>query len=120
MKVFDKKTQTYKEVRIKPGGDTLPIGTIVEYDGTTVPEGYEEVTKDFVKGYNEDLNNISKTGVVYADTTATNKPGANGYCITLAVNQNYRKQIYYVQNVQNNSYVRTYENGTWTEWLQTK
>lgn len=43
MKVFDKTTQTYKEVRIKPGGDTLPIGTIVKYDGDTVPEGYEEV-----------------------------------------------------------------------------
>ncbi len=43
MKVFDKTTQTYKEVRIKPGGDTLPIGTIVEYNGTTVPEGWEEV-----------------------------------------------------------------------------
>lgn len=24
------------------GGDTLPIGTIVDYDGDTVPEGYEE------------------------------------------------------------------------------
>lgn len=24
------------------GGDTLPIGAIVEYDGDTVPEGYEE------------------------------------------------------------------------------
>lgn len=26
------------------GGDTLPIGAIVEYDGTTVPEGYEKVS----------------------------------------------------------------------------
>lgn len=43
MKIYDKETQTYKEVRIKPGGDTLPIGTIVEYDGDSIPEGYEEV-----------------------------------------------------------------------------
>ena len=30
----------------EPGstGDTLPIGAIVEYDGTTVPEGYEKVS----------------------------------------------------------------------------
>lgn len=26
-------------------GDTLPIGAIVEYDGTTVPEGYEAVSE---------------------------------------------------------------------------
>lgn len=25
------------------GGDTLPVGTIVEYEGDTVPDGYEEV-----------------------------------------------------------------------------
>lgn len=50
MKIYDKETQTYKEIRIKPGGDTLPIGTIVEYDGTTVPEGYEEVTEGIVTG----------------------------------------------------------------------
>lgn len=31
----------------EPGstGDTLPIGAIVEYDGTTVPEGYEEISE---------------------------------------------------------------------------
>lgn len=36
------------EVNSKAGsstGDTLPIGAIVEYDGTTVPEGYEEITE---------------------------------------------------------------------------
>lgn len=43
MKILDKETGKYKELRIKPGGDTLPIGTIVEYDGDSVPEGYEEV-----------------------------------------------------------------------------
>lgn len=50
MKIYDKETQTYKELRIKPGGDTLPIGTIVKYDGDTVPEGYEEVTTGIVTG----------------------------------------------------------------------
>lgn len=50
MKILDKETGEYKELRIKPGGDTLPIGTIVEYDGDTVPEGYEEVTQGIVTG----------------------------------------------------------------------
>ena len=26
------------------GGDTLPIGAIVDYDGTTVPDGYEQIS----------------------------------------------------------------------------
>lgn len=26
-------------------GDTLPIGAIVDYDGTTVPDGYEEINE---------------------------------------------------------------------------
>ena len=58
MKVFDKTTQTYKEVRIKPGGDTLPIGTIVKYDGDTVPEGYEEVTQGIVTGQEYETGRI--------------------------------------------------------------
>lgn len=30
--------------KVEAGGDSLPIGTIVDYDGTTVPEGYEAVS----------------------------------------------------------------------------
>jgi hypothetical protein len=30
--------------RVEAGGDSLPIGTIVDYDGTAVPEGYEAVS----------------------------------------------------------------------------
>lgn len=33
---------TVKEIVVK-SGDTLPIGTIVEFDGNTIPDGYEEV-----------------------------------------------------------------------------
>ena len=32
----------FKEIKIKTK-DSLPIGTIVDYDGDTVPDGYEEV-----------------------------------------------------------------------------
>lgn len=36
-----KYNDQWKEVTVK-AGDTLPIGTIVDYDGDTVPIGYEE------------------------------------------------------------------------------
>lgn len=40
-----------KDIIIK-SGDTLPIGTIVEYDGTTIPSGYEEVSSPIVQTLN--------------------------------------------------------------------
>lgn len=43
-------------------GDTLPIGGIVNYDGSTVPEGYEEVSE--MSGSNANGNWIK-----YADGT---------------------------------------------------
>ena len=41
----------FQEIKIKTK-DSLPVGTIVDYDGNTVPDGYEEV---------EDTNNIYST-----------------------------------------------------------
>lgn len=37
MKILDKTTQTYKELVLKPGGDTLPIGSIVAFASDTIP-----------------------------------------------------------------------------------
>ena len=37
-----KYNNQWKDLTVK-AGDTLPIGTIVDYDGDTVPTGYEEV-----------------------------------------------------------------------------
>ena len=42
MKYKDQTTGEYKEVRVK-GKDTLPKGAIIGYEGTDIPEGYEEV-----------------------------------------------------------------------------
>ena len=36
---------TYKDIYVKTF-DTLPVGTIVDYDGETVPSGYEEVSDE--------------------------------------------------------------------------
>lgn len=42
MKYKDPITGDYKELHFKTG-DTLPVGTIVEYDGYEIPPGYKEV-----------------------------------------------------------------------------
>lgn len=40
MKIYDKTTQTYKELVLKPGGDTLPIGSIIPFAGNIIPNGW--------------------------------------------------------------------------------
>lgn len=53
-------------------GDTLPIGTIVDYDGTIVPFGYEEV---LTNQYSETVlydNAAGTTGTVTLSETSAN------------------------------------------------
>lgn len=40
MKILDKTTQTYKELVLRPGGDTLPIGGIIAFASDTIPNGW--------------------------------------------------------------------------------
>ena len=42
MKYRDPDTREFKDITVKTS-DTLPIGTIVDYDGTEVPSGWENV-----------------------------------------------------------------------------
>lgn len=42
MKYRDPQTGEFKEITVKVA-DTLPVGTEVDYDGTTVPNGWEEI-----------------------------------------------------------------------------
>ena len=42
MKYRDPQTGDFKDITVKVA-DTLPVGTIVEYDGTTIPNGWELV-----------------------------------------------------------------------------
>ena len=41
--VYDGNNKKFLVEGEASGGDTLPIGAIVDFDGTTIPEGYEEV-----------------------------------------------------------------------------
>ena len=57
-----KYNNEWKELNVKVS-DTLPIGSIVEYDGDTVPIGYEEV--------NSYSTNEVKTGDTWIDSESS-------------------------------------------------
>ena len=40
-------------------GDTLPIGAVVEYNGTTVPQGYEKVSDENILDSSDIVNNLT-------------------------------------------------------------
>ena len=48
MKYRDPDTREFKDITVKTS-DTLPIGTIVDYDGTEVPSGWENVENYGIK-----------------------------------------------------------------------
>ena len=86
------------------GVDTLPIGSIVEYDGDTVPDGYEEVDEEFVLYNNEegsidaitlndDVSNY-KYIEIFCDAGYTKLYHPNGKGITLSTIVN-ADTIYY-------------------------
>lgn len=44
MSYRNSQTGNWESLNLPPTGDTLPVGTIIEYDGDEVPYGYEEVS----------------------------------------------------------------------------
>ena len=66
MKILDKETGEYKELRIKPGGDTLPIGTIVKYDGKMV-DIFDKNNINNLYGYIYGTSNIYVSSTTGAD-----------------------------------------------------
>ena len=56
------------------GGDTLPIGAIVDYDGDTVPEGYEQISsgKTPVETILYDANGNPTAGSVTSSDSISN------------------------------------------------
>lgn len=67
--------------------------------------------------FNGNLNDINQNSVVFANTPALNKPGENGYCITLILDASFKKQIYYEQNKKNGSFERECYDGVWGNWI---
>lgn len=106
MKYKDPITGELRDVIIK-SGDTLPIGTIVDFDGDVIPDGYEEATEvsdvvnslegneiyraPSVKAVNEVLNGNKPMGsIVVEDITCKNlfpmPSGGTSNGVTLTVN----------------------------------
>lgn len=84
MKILDKTTQTYKELVLKPVGDTLPIGSIVAFASDTIPNGWLLCDGSVVSRttYSELFNaiglNYVEDGVEWLDEERFPLPNANG------------------------------------------
>lgn len=82
----------------------------------------KEADKTKVETYFGNLDNINTTGVLYVGNNAINKPAAqNGYCVTLILNQDFKKQIYYTQyfgRIEGNAeFERVCNDGVWGAWV---
>lgn len=84
MKILDKTTQTYKELVLKPCGDTLPIGAIIAFSGEIVPSGWLLCDGSVVSRttYSELFNaiglNYVEDGVEWLDEERFPLPNAKG------------------------------------------
>nr|DAH86691.1 MAG TPA: tail collar domain [Caudoviricetes sp.] len=84
MKILDKTTQTYKELVLRPGGDTLPIGSIVAFSGENIPNGWLLCDGSVVSRttYSELFNaiglNYVEDGVEWLDEERFPLPNAKG------------------------------------------
>lgn len=94
--------------------DELTAGQNIEILNNVI--GLKRTTPAF-KG---DLDNINYTSVFYVDGTCTNKPDVNGWCITLPLNDDYIKQIYFGYNTLNLMYERVKYNGVWSSWVNSQ
>ena len=124
MKYKDPVTGEWKEIYSKTA-DTLPVGTVVEFEGEEVPAGWEETEEvENVITPNTDLNNYRETGIYFfssSSVTPINIPsGSNGWLVVLKGNTNDAvKQIWFRFGSESNhfqTFVRTCLLGTWTEW----
>ena len=118
----------------KVTGDTLPIGSIVEFDGINIPENWEEVEENLNPpttyvdtGGTISLNDYTDQGWYFFTTTntITNIPaGVNGWLQVIKDKPlgTWAKQIWYRAGTINSNdyqtYVRTLINGVWSSWKQ--
>lgn len=124
MKYKDPVTGEIKSISVK-ASDTLPIGSIVDFDGDVIPEGWEPFEEVInIEEANTNLDNFIETGVYFfrgSAVTPVNVPaGSNGWLIVLKGHTNdYIKQIWYRLGSEPNhyqTYVRTRLSGVWTAW----
>lgn len=126
MKILDKTTQTYKELVLKPGGDTLPIGSIVAFSGENIPNGWLLCDGSVVSRttYSELFNaiglNYVEDGVEWLDEERFPLPNAKGrtFDTTLSSNLQPSLTLNYIIKAKNTVVVKgdvIQENGTASE-----
>ena len=130
MKVRNSKGEI-KELVIK-ANDSIPAGSVIDFDGDVVPEGYEQVedevekriaaleNKDFLKskpaGVN-DFNDIKTTGLYYLTGMTDNIPvsASQIYQAIVIIREDYGHQIA-IDTWTNQTFIRKIENGNWGSW----
>lgn len=110
--------EAINEATTKGGG--VPAGTIVDYDGPSVPDGWQ-AAEDTVESKTVDCNTVTQR-FVYANEDSTNSPSAGyaHYIITQKLNDNYITQQ--ATRVSSNAnltdvFVRNKVGGTWQSWV---
>lgn len=110
--------EAINEATTKGGG--VPAGTIVDYDGPSVPDGWQ-ATEDTVEAKTVDCNTITER-FIYANENSTNLPvsGYPYYIVTQKLYDNYISQ----QAIRSSSnanltdiFVRNKVAGTWQNWV---
>lgn len=91
MKYRDPQTGEFKDITVKVS-DTLPVRTIVEYDGTTIPNGWELVDESGTYKKIKKTATTTATNVTIVDSLAgsstTDAPSVNAVNNTLGVLDN--------------------------------
>lgn len=67
-------------------GDTLPIGAMVEYNGTTVPQGYEKVSDNNILDSSDIVNNLTSDDATKILSAAMGKELRNLINLDILVN----------------------------------
>ena len=103
MKYRDPQTGEFKDITVKVA-DTLPIGAEVDYDGTTVPNGWEQIEDDSgtLKLSDSPLTQYQKIGNVCTLTISNYTPiSINAYAdLTIGtLPENFRPLISLAQTV---------------------
>lgn len=120
MKYRDPKTGEIKSISVK-ASDTLPIGSVVDFEGTEIPEGWEQIIDNCAKYTEKDLNDV-KGGIIFGYAhRCTNRPGSgeNGNVFFFPHTDypdTYGNQIY-ISRPSGHIHCRTLENGVWSKWV---
>ena len=73
MKYRNPKTGEFKDLVVKVT-DTLPVGSIVDYEGATIPEGWELISQnESIKTIKKIENNLAIPGMVLNEKTTSDK-----------------------------------------------